>query len=66
MQCSKCTCSLSIAKSHIEFEDDDNPITPTKAFNVLEMICTNLKCEYGSEDLSNPKVILETLRQPMN
>ena len=65
MQCSKCNCSLSIARSHIEFENDDNPITPTKAYNVLELSCTNPKCIDYSKDLNNPTIV-ETLRQSMN
>jgi len=66
MQCSKCNCSLSISKAHMEFEGDNTELTPTKAFNVLDMVCTNPKCDNYTKDLSNPKIILETLRQPMN
>ena len=66
MQCKKCNCSLSIARSHIEFDGDNSPDTPTKAFNVLDMVCTNPKCDNYSKDLNSPLVILEILRQPIN
>ena len=65
-KCPKCNGTLSIAKSHIEFEGDTSPDMVTKAYNVLDMICTNLKCKNGSSDLSNPKIVIETIRQPMN
>lgn len=65
-KCPECGCTLSIGVTHMEFEGDKSESTPTKAYNVLPMICTNLKCKNGSTDLSNPKIVIETLRQPMN
>jgi hypothetical protein len=66
MECPKCNCSLSISKMRIEFEGDESPDTETKAFNVLESVCTNPKCDNYSADLNNPTVIVETLRHPVN
>ena len=66
MKCPKCGCSESIAKAHIEFIGDTSPDEVTKAYNVLDMICTNPKCDNYSSDLDNPKVIIETIRQIMN
>ena len=64
-KCPKCNGTLSIAKSHIKFEGDNSPDTETKAYNVLDMICTNPRCPNYTSDLSNP-IVIETLRQPMN
>lgn len=72
MQCPVCKCTLSIGISHIEFEGDNAPNTPTVAYNVLPMVCTNgdfggKPCpNYAGTDLSNPKIVVETLRQKMN
>ena len=64
-KCPKCNGTLSIAKSHIEFEGDTSPDMVTKAYNVLDMICTNPRCDNYTADLSNP-IIVKTLRQSMN
>ena len=67
MQCNACKCTLSIGVAHIEFEGDASPDTPTVAYNVLPMVCTNPDCtNYSGADLNSPKVIVETLRQKMN
>ena len=64
-KCPKCNGTLSIAKSHIEFEGDTSPDIETKAYNVLDMVCTNPRCENYTTDLNNP-IVVETLRQLMN
>lgn len=66
MNCPTCNCTLSIAKTHLEFEGDNSPDTPTVAYNVLPMVCTNPDCDnYSGADLNSPRVIVETLRQRM-
>ena len=65
-KCSKCGCSTTISKAHIEFEGDTSPNLKTVAYNVLDIVCTNSRCDNYTQDLSNPKIILETIRQPMN
>ena len=65
-KCRKCNCTLSIAKAHMEFEGDSSRNTETKAFNVLDMVCTNPKCSNYTKDLENPTIILDTLKLKMN
>lgn len=65
-KCSKCNGTLSIGATHMEFEGDNSIETPTIAYNILPMCCVNPKCDNYSADLSNPKIVIDTLRQKMN
>lgn len=63
MKCPKCDRDLVIAKGRWEFENDDTPELPTVAYRCLDMVCINRFCDnYTGTDLSNPKIILETIR----
>jgi len=67
MKCSACGGTLNIGVSTMVFEGDNSPDTPTIAFQLLPMICSNPECSmYGGHDLSNPTKVVQTLRQKMN
>jgi hypothetical protein len=49
------------------FENDDTAELETKAFTNLPMICNNKDCDdYGGEDLSNPRIVVETIKNKVN
>ena len=65
-KCPKCNGTLSIGVTHMEFEGDKSENTPTIAYNVLPLCCVNPKCDNYSENLNNPKIVIDTIRQKMN
>jgi hypothetical protein len=49
------------------FENDDTPDKPTIAYTNLPMICLNKQCAiYGGEDVSNPKYVVEIVKNRVN
>jgi hypothetical protein len=49
------------------FENDDTPELPTIAYTNLPMICINKDCDnYGGEELTKPKIIVETVKNKVN
>jgi hypothetical protein len=65
--CPKCNSLLRIGTSYMTFENDDTPEEPTIAYTNLPMICNNKDCDdYGGEDLSNPRIVVETIKNQVN
>jgi hypothetical protein len=65
--CPKCQSLLQIGTSFMTFENDDTPDKPTVAFTNLPMICLNKDCvDYGGENVSNPRVVVDTIRNRVN
>jgi len=67
MKCPSCGSTLNIGKTLIVFEGDNSPDTPTIAYTIMPMVCSNPECSiYGGHDLNNPTRVVQTLRQKMN
>jgi hypothetical protein len=65
--CPKCNALLRIGTSYMTFENDDTAELPTKAYTNLPLICINQECaDYGGEDVSNPRIIIDTVRNQVN
>jgi hypothetical protein len=64
--CPLCNEPLNIGKTFISTENDDTPELPTKVFNNLPMLCIKPSCKnYCGSDTSNPKVIVETIKNEL-
>lgn len=49
------------------FENDDTPDQPTLAYTNLPLICVNPDCDqFAGEDVSNPRIIIEIVRNQVN
>lgn len=64
--CPKCGLLLRVGKNYYSVENSDNPDVPTKLFMNIEHICLNVDCSnYAGEDIQNPKVIVESLKNEL-
>ncbi|NHC17146.1 hypothetical protein G6554_02465 [Bacillus sp. MM2020_4] len=58
---------LQIGITYMTFENDDTPEAETIAYNNLPMICLNKSCDdYGGEDVTNPRIVVEVVKNRMN
>jgi hypothetical protein len=49
------------------FENDDTPELETIAYTNLPMICINKECDnYGGEDISNPRYVIDIVKNRVN
>jgi hypothetical protein len=65
--CPKCNSLLRIGTSYMTFENDDTPELETKAYTNLPLICLNKDCDdYGGEDVNNPRIIVDIVRNQVN
>jgi hypothetical protein len=65
--CPQCGSLLRIGTSYMTFENDTTPDLPTIAYTNLPMICLNKQCAiYGGEDVSNPKYVVEIVKNRVN
>jgi len=65
--CPKCQSLLRIGTSYMTFENDTTPDLPTIAYTNLPMICINKECDqYGGEDVSNPRIVIEVIKNRVN
>jgi hypothetical protein len=65
--CPQCGSLLRIGTSYMTFENDTTPDLPTIAYTNLPMICLNHACAiYGGEDVSNPKYVVEIVKNRVN
>lgn len=72
-KCPKCNNRLNIANGAIEFEGDKSADTETIAYQVINKVCCNndtgngKPCDnYCGNDLSNPKIVVDTERIKLN
>lgn len=65
--CPKCQSLLRIGISYMTFEHDDTPDEETIAYTNLPMICVNNDCDqFGGEDISHPRIVVETVKNRVN
>jgi hypothetical protein len=65
--CPKCNSLLRIGTSYMTFENDDTPDELTIAYTNLPLICINKECDqYGGEDVSKPRIIVDTVKNRVN
>jgi hypothetical protein len=65
--CPKCQALLRIGTSYMTFENDDTPDAETIAYTNLPLICLNKDCDdYGGENVSSPRIIIETIKNRVN
>lgn len=62
MLCPKCVQSLRIASGKFTSEEGS-----TDVYSEQTLVCVNPDCDnYSGTDLSNPKIIVQTLRNKVN
>ncbi|WHY76074.1 hypothetical protein QNH20_18350 [Neobacillus sp. WH10] len=65
--CPKCNSLLRTGISQMTFENDDTPDKETIAYTNIPMICPNKACDdYGGEDTSKPRIVVETVKNRVN
>lgn len=49
------------------FEGDESPDTETIAYTNMTMLCPNKECDqYAGEDLTNPRIIIDVVKNRVN
>lgn len=65
--CPKCNSLLRTGITFMTFENDDTPELETIAYTNIPMICPNADCDdYGGENLSEPRIVVELVKNRVN